>query len=88
MIEKQIRWINTAYLKFVKEQPCAICGGAPCDAHHTVSVGAGGSDYGAISLCRGHHQECHSVGKKTFQDLKGISFSDEIIKLLIKYIRR
>lgn len=53
----------------IKNLPCAICGfPPPSDAHHIVSRGAGGGDDlpNIISLCRAHHNEVHSKGKKTF----------------------
>lgn len=83
---KQLREIDKAYLAYLRLQPCLVCDRTPCDSHHTISTGAGGSDYKAVCLCREHHSECHQIGKETFQDKYRISFDRAIEGLLLEYI--
>lgn len=87
-IPKHKREVNKKYLAWVRSQPCIICGRLPSDAHHIKSKAAYGSDYTTVCLCRGHHSEVHSLGRDTFQKLHTLSFKDEVIKLLVSYIKR
>lgn len=83
---KQIREIDEGYLEYIKQQPCLITG-QKAEPHHTVSRGAGGSDYLAIPLNREKHTECEMIGKNTFQEKYNLNFNKEIIRLLIGYIK-
>jgi len=82
---KTKRETDKRYLEYIRTLPCRVCLICPSDAHHTVSVGAGGSDFRAIPLCRKCHSECHSIGAKTFQDKYALDFKEETIELLIIY---
>ena len=87
--QKQIRVIDKTYLKYIRNQPCLInnldCMGDVV-YHHTISVGAGGSDYFAVPLCCYHHiPGVHLMGAVTFQDVYEIDFNIEIIRLLNAY---
>lgn len=49
--------------------PCQVCNRpGPSDVHHWKTRGAGGTDdlENLVSLCRNHHMEFHSTGRKTF----------------------
>lgn len=85
---KQTREIDEDYLKFIRNEP-GLIEGNNIVAHHTVSVGAGGSDYLAVPLpFKQHIPGVHSMGKATFQEKYNLNFETEIIKLLIKYIKK
>lgn len=71
---KRNKWRSKAYLEWVKELPCSICGVEPCgDAHHIKGVGnlsgAGltAPDWAVMPLCRKHHTEMH-VNTKLWVD--------------------
>ncbi|EJD6043719.1 DUF968 domain-containing protein [Providencia rettgeri] len=58
------RWTSDEYLKWVKSQPCCVCGATADDAHHLIGYGQGGTgtkahDLFTIPLCRIHHSELH-----------------------------
>ena len=59
---------NPAYVEWMHNFGCAICGWRPVEAAHVRSRGAGGDDVGNIvPLCAAHHREQHTRGIKTFQ---------------------
>ena len=85
---KPIRETDKDYLEYIRNEP-GLVEGDDIVAHHTVSVGAGGSDYLAVPLPFKHHTPgVHSMGKATFQKEYNINFDKEIIRLLIKYIKK
>lgn len=88
---KQKRTVDKKYRAWIRTQPCLISN-AEClgdiACHHTVTVGAGGSDYLSIPLCTHHHQLLHQIGRYSFQSLFSISFTTRIIQLLKRYPRR
>lgn len=53
------------YLKWVKQQPCVMCGAPADDPHHLKGVGhmSGGGmtapDSMVMPVCRRHHDEIH-----------------------------
>ncbi|WP_432652970.1 DUF968 domain-containing protein [Providencia rettgeri] len=58
------RWTSDEYIKWVKSQPCCVCGATADDAHHLIGYGQGGTgtkahDLFTIPLCRVHHSELH-----------------------------
>ncbi|WP_306801899.1 DUF968 domain-containing protein [Providencia sp. PROV257] len=58
------RWTSDEYIKWVKSQPCCVCGATSDDAHHLIGHGQGGMgtkahDLFTIPLCRVHHGELH-----------------------------
>jgi hypothetical protein len=68
-LEKPLRKRSKAHLAFVASQPCLICKGTPCDAHHLKiarprSLGREVSDEFTVPLCRKHHQELHRHGNE------------------------
>ena len=73
--------VQAAYCRTL---PCCICarpgnpnptesyalyGSVP---HHDPSRGAGGTDKDAVPLCHEHHDEFHTVGRKTFRERYGV----------------
>lgn len=87
--QKQKRLVDKTYLKYIRHQPCLI-NNLDCIGdvvyHHTVSVGAGGSDYLTVPLCHRHHVPgVHLMGTVTFQGMHEIDFNNEIIRLLNAY---
>jgi hypothetical protein len=58
------KWRNEAYLEWLREQPCALCGHSPAEPAHGPMNGAGskGPDAEAVPLCRLHHAEMHQFG--------------------------
>lgn len=67
-LPKPRRQVDPGYLDFIRGRVCLVPG---CrrrgEAHHLTSRGAGGSDYSAVPLCRGHHAAIHNVGLDHFQ---------------------
>ncbi len=61
-LRKEIRRRSKAHLAFVGSQPCLVCQGSPCDAHHLKfaqprSLGRKVSDEFTVPLCREHHHQ-------------------------------
>lgn len=82
------REIDKDYLNYIRHEPGLIEGNS-IEAHHTISVGAGGSDYLAVPIPSKHHKPgIHTMGKDTFQKKYNINFDKEIIRLLIGYIKK
>ena len=76
---------NKEYIKYIKSQPCSVCGSLEVDAHHMDFIGMGGNrkkpslkDFSCVSLCRIHHTEYHSLGHKQFTDKYGIDLWKEV----------
>lgn len=66
---KIVRQRSKRHLRFVASQPCLICKGSPCDAHHLKfaqarSLSLKVSDEFTVPLCRNHHQELHRHGNE------------------------
>jgi len=66
-LTKPPRHRNKDHLRFVRQQPCLVCGRKPCDAHHIRFVqpralGQKVSDEFAVPLCRLHHRAVHRIG--------------------------
>jgi len=79
------REVDDEYIAWIKGWECLSCKKWPVDAHHTVSRGAGGSDYTSIPLCHSCHMQCHSMGAESFQREKCLIFDAEIQALLELY---
>jgi hypothetical protein len=77
------RVYDERYLRYIRQQPCCVCGGIDVQAHH-IRVGsinhdkkpAGmaqkSSDRWAVPLCGRHHDECHAQGEMQFWGSLGI----------------
>jgi ERF superfamily protein len=66
-LTKRPRQRNKDHLRFVRQQPCLLCGRKPSDAHHVRFVqpralGKKVSDEFAVPLCRSHHRAVHRIG--------------------------
>ena len=68
-ITKTVRHRNKEHLKFVRGQPCLVCGRQPSDPHHLRfagprALGRKVSDEFTVPLCRVHHREVHRTTKE------------------------
>jgi hypothetical protein len=64
---KTIRLRDKEHCKFVRTEPCVVCGRAPTEAHHIrfaqpSALGRKVSDEYTIPVCRLHHRDLHSYG--------------------------
>ena len=86
------REVNNYLFLCLKYRKCAICGCKADVHHHENLVGMGmdrakhnHEDSRYIALCRIHHNECHNIGHKTFEDkykLAAIKLNEKSIKEL------
>ena len=82
---------NFLYLCLIHRK-CAVCGSHADIHHHENLVGMGMDrakhnhiDSRFIALCRVHHNECHNIGHKTFEDkykIMAIKLNAEAIEKL------
>ena len=82
---------NFLYLCLIHRK-CAVCGSHADIHHHENLVGMGMDrakhnhiDSRYIALCRVHHNECHNIGHKTFEDkykITAIKLNEAAIKEL------
>ena len=68
-IPKERRVRDKEHLKFVRQQPCLICGRQPSHAHHIrfaqpAALGLKVSDEFTVPLCSLHHDAVHRVGNE------------------------
>jgi hypothetical protein len=66
-LTKPARHRNKDHLRFVRQQPCLVCGRNSSDAHHIRflqprALGKKVSDEFAVPLCRMHHRAVHRIG--------------------------
>jgi hypothetical protein len=64
---KTNRLRDREHCKFVKTEPCVVCGRAPTEAHHIRfaqprALGRKVSDEYTVPVCRLHHRDLHSYG--------------------------
>lgn len=65
--QKPMRWQSPRYLKWIRSQPCAMCGVTADAAHHIKGVGhmsgAGtkAPDWATLPLCTPCHQRMHET---------------------------
>jgi hypothetical protein len=64
---KTIRLRDKEHCKFVRTEPCVVCGRAPTEAHHIRfaqprALGRKVSDEYTVPVCRVHHRELHGYG--------------------------
>ncbi len=78
------------YLKYIRTLECVVCGGSPCDAHHTDNSGLGkrGADHRAVPVCHTHHMEMTSVGKgkRSFEEKYDIDWRAVRLRCLAGYL--
>lgn len=83
--------INEYVYMCLIHKKCAVCG-RPADLHHIDTVGMGNDrteitheGREAISLCRAHHTEIHTIGKQEFFAKyhfdKGVTIDKTILKI-------
>lgn len=81
---------SAAYLKWVRSQPCAVCGAKPCQAHHEplglAGMGIKCPDSHGMPLCHFCHDARHHYGAEWLEDR--IDPKMTIIKLLTLYLSR
>lgn len=90
---KHKRWKSEKYLKFIREQPCIICG-QRAEPHHVrmnsnAGTGIKPDDTWSLPLCRLHHAELHHPEfkhKEPFFERHGIDVYQELFKMTKKYI--
>ena len=86
------RDVNNYLYLCLKYRKCAVCGCHADIHHHENLVGMGMDrakhnhiDSRYIALCRVHHNECHNIGHKTFEDkykITAIKLNEAAIKEL------
>lgn len=86
------REVNNFLYLCLMHRKCAVCGCYADIHHHENLVGMGmdrvkhnHEDSRYIALCRVHHNECHNIGHKTFEDkykITAIKLSEVAIKEL------
>ena len=86
------RDVNNYLYLCLKYRKCAVCG-CHADIHHHENLVGMGMDRAKhnhinsrfIALCRVHHNECHNIGHKTFEDkykITSIKLNEVAIKEL------
>lgn len=86
------REINNYLYLCLRHRKCAVCGEKADIHHHENLVGMGmdrakhnHEDSKYIALCRVHHNECHNLGHKTFENkykISAIKLNKDTIKRL------
>jgi hypothetical protein len=73
-IERAPQRIFPRHRRFVKSHCCVVpgCDEQDVDFAHVKTVGSGGDDSQAVSLCRRHHSIQHALGIETFQIKYGV----------------
>jgi hypothetical protein len=67
---KTIRLRDKEHCKFVRTEPCVVCGRTPTEAHHIRfaqprALGRKVSDEYTVPVCRLHHRDLHGYGDET-----------------------
>jgi hypothetical protein len=93
--QKNPREIDQEYINFLKSQSCASCGAPSKNPHHTITRGAGGSDYFAVPVCFNCHFRVHSQGYSHWENVNVGQLARlpcivlaVIIKQLVSYIKK
>lgn len=87
-MNRDLKIICPAYLKFIRSKPCCVCMRGPVDADHVQARGTGSSkrnDFTAIPLCRPHHSQRGQIGNIRFEDKQMINLWREVSMLLIEF---
>ncbi len=83
---KNQRFVSEAYLNFIREQPCVVCGSKDSQPHHTISQGrADGSDALAIPLCQLHHLKSPRECNKAVEKITGLTIKEHCHVLWIRF---
>src|SRR5438105_3897884 len=80
---------NPAYLRFIRRQPCCVCGKTwGVEASHTGVRGLGqkASDESCIPLCHVHHttgrDSYHKLGRVKFSEVHNLDIPAIILRLI------
>lgn len=87
---KPLTLIDEFYKRFIRREPCVVCGAAS-QHHHVVPDGWGKmggkvSDYRGAPLCWRCHAIFHRIGRKRFEEKFRIDLAEVQIQCLEKYI--
>lgn len=82
---KPSRLKSRAYLNWIRRQPCLV-DYVVAQAHHTTSVGSGGSDFRTVPLCHRCHRELHRMGQQSFEAKHRLDLAEAVIRLLETFI--
>src|SRR6185369_1059062 len=86
-MNRQTKIVCEEYLKWVRSQPCCVCGRTPVDPDHLKARGRGEAkrnDFTAIPLCREHHSE-RDQGLEKFQAKYHINLWEEVAYCLMQF---
>jgi hypothetical protein len=83
---KPVREEDEDYLRFIRRQGCVLHNQIQAEAHHVKTVGAGGSDYRTVPLCRSHHVQVHRFGREWFEAKYQVNLDLEQIRFLEMYL--
>ena len=80
------------YIKYIDNQPsCLVCKNRPTH-HHLEAIGMGNNrnkqtekDYSCVPLCPKCHQNIHTCGMQTFEQIHQINLWKEAFKFLRRY---
>ena len=90
-MDRSTKIVVPAYLRFVREHPCIVCGLPSTDAHHVKAKGAGSgqrNDYTAVPLCREHHSQLHQYGLTKFEAVNHVNVWQDVAWLLIEWANK
>ena len=78
---------SKAFLDFVRNQPCIVCGDR-AEPHHAFGkvIGKKGSDLFCVPLCRGHHNEIERLGLKGFEEKHPVCVMTASLTVMGRYI--
>ena len=82
--------VYSYYYDWVRRtQPCIVdddCLG-PVAAHHVKTVGSGGVDArNLVAMCLKHHNQVHTVGRRTFARTYNLDLSSAAEELYRRYV--
>lgn len=90
MFARYDKYKDDEYIVWIRNQPSIISDtNPPSDPHHVWCSGGGGgkrNDYLAVPLTRAEHSLYHQKGHDWFEEAYNISFENEIIRLLTRYL--
>lgn len=74
-VPKPVTLTSPAYLAYVRNHPCCLCGASPSEAHHWSHhggvMGSKVDDYRTVPLCHAHHAYWHERGTLPGMDRVG-----------------
>lgn len=86
---KPARQLSPEYLRWIRAKDCLVRS-KECnwriDPNHLQHVGASGSDFGAVPMCRKHHDQFHRLPLYEFEARHQINLWRECSFLLMQWI--